>query len=380
MRDRPSTRRGPVSCPPARALLGLAVLLVLAAAPARAEVHGGIEIGAKGVKATTIDVTPGADGPEVKVLKSGIRNTTLVSGLAAAGRFDPAALKDTADAVAAFAEQMRTEGKVPPERIHVVASSGLFAPLARKEQALKENQDALATAVKEACGLAMDFLDVNREIELSIAGIVPDKQEGTALLLDVGSGNTKGGYREPGKGCVTVSIPFGSVSFADLVKKQAGPGSFADAADRLREEKLVPALRKSAEGKPGLLDRERVYLSGGAVWALATLVRPGDRSGYVPLTVDDIAAYRKLVSRDLDAFPQVDLSSIADPATREAARQEIARVKDVFTPRQLLAGAEILEALAAELHFGKGTKVCFARNAPTGWLLAYVRDKAGAPR
>jgi hypothetical protein len=375
-----STRRDPVSRFLVRSLLGLAVLTLLAAPRVRAEVHGGIEIGSKGVKATTLDVTAGTEGPDVKLLKSGIQNTTLVSGLANSGRFDPEALKDTAAAVARFAAQMRSEGKVPPERIYVVASSGLFAPLEGKKEAIKENREALAVAVKGASGLPLSFLDVNREIELSIVGIVPDKQAGNSFLLDIGSGNTKGGYREPGKECVTVSIPFGSVSFSDLVKKKAGKGSFTDAADGLRAEMLVPALRKRVAEKPGLLGRKRVYLGGGAAWALATLVRPGDRSSYVPLTVDDVTAYHKLVSKDLDTFPKVDLSSIADPDARASAQREIARVKDVFTPRQLLAGAEILKALASELHFDKETKLYFARHSATGWILAYVREKADVSR
>jgi len=52
-------------------------------------------------------------------------------------------------------------------------------------------------------------------------------------------------------------------------------------------------------------------------------------------------------------------------------------VKKGFTPEQLLAGAEILKALAEEFDFAKEKKVYFARQAYLGWILAYVIEKSG---
>jgi exopolyphosphatase/pppGpp-phosphohydrolase len=355
----------------------LAVLGWAAVGQARADVHGGIEVGAKGVKATVIDVTGGEDGFGVKVLMTGTRNTTLVAGLAASGRFDAGALKDTAAAVAAFAAQMQKEHKVPAERLHVVGSSGLFSALAGQKDAIQANKETLAAAVRDACGLKMDFIDVNREVELSFVGAVPPRYADSAVLFDVGGGNTKGGYCGAGKDCISASIPYGSVTFTDLVKKRAEKGNYAETAAALREEVLAPGLKKALEGKPGLAKREHVYLSGGAAWALATLVRPGDRGAYVALTAEDVDAYRDLLRKANGEFPAPDLSAIPDAAVRQAAQKEIEQVKGVFKPDQLLAGAEILKALADEVGFGKDRKVAFARNAQVAWILAYVVEKAG---
>src|SRR2546430_180763 len=107
-------------------------LLTWGAIPAalRADVHGGIEIGAKGVKATVVDVSEGPEGLDARVLMGDTRNTTLVAGLASSGRFSPDALEETGAAVSRFAAQMEKKYKVPPERIYVVGSSGLFSALA----------------------------------------------------------------------------------------------------------------------------------------------------------------------------------------------------------------------------------------------------------
>ncbi len=222
----------------------------------------------------------------------------------------------------------------------------------------------------------MTFIDARREVELSLEGTVPEKYVGESLLLDIGSGNTKGGYRDAAD-CVSVSVPYGSVTFADLVKSRSDKAPFADAAAALRDEVLAPALKKALADKPELAKRERVYLSGGAAWALATLIHPGDRGDYVALTAEDVDAYRALLRKDPAAFPAVDLSGVADAAAREAAEKEIAQVKSVFKPEQLIAGAELLKGLSGAFDFAKGKTVFFARDAQVGWILAYVAEKAG---
>jgi exopolyphosphatase/pppGpp-phosphohydrolase len=364
---------------PNRLVCLTAIIFALAASSsARAEVHGGIEIGAKGVKAAALDVTGGADGFDAKVLMNATQNTTLVAGLASSGHFDAEALKETAAAVAKFAGQMQKDHKVPPERIYVVGSSGLFSALAGKKDDIKTNQEALASAVRDACGLKMTFISVEREVELSIVGAVPPKYLGSALLLDVGSGNTKGGYRDGDKGYVTASIPYGSVTFTDAIKKRAEKEGFAETAAALRGELLAPALKKEIDNRPELRKRERIYLSGGAVWAMATLIRPGDRGAYVALTAEDVEAYRKLLLKSPGKFPELDLTAIKDEAVRQEVKKEIERVKETFKPEQLLAGAEILKATADEIGLAKEKKVYFARNGYLAWILAYVVEQSGA--
>src|ERR1700730_4926866 len=87
----------------------------------RAEVHGGIEIGAKGIRAIAVDVAAGATEPKVLMLEN--QNTTLVADLAEKKQFSPTALGDTADIVARFAQKIRDDFKVPEQRLYIVGSS-----------------------------------------------------------------------------------------------------------------------------------------------------------------------------------------------------------------------------------------------------------------
>ncbi len=341
-------------------------------APARAEVRGGIEIGAKGVRAIVVE--PGA--ADAKILLSATQNTTLVAGLAETGRFSPEALTATASAVAGFATRLRKEYQLPDERIALVGSSGLFSALAGKEEAIRTNRAELARAMRTATGLTMDFVDISREAALTVLSVVPPAEADRALLLDVGSGNTKGGALHAG-GVLTFGIPFGTVTFADRVRTQAAAGNFAATAGTLRQELLEPALRKELQNKQTLAARDRVYLAGGAVWALATLLHPQDRATHVALTVTDIDHFQKHLLTQRDGIDAPSLAGITDAETRKQAQKDVEQVRKIFTPEQLLAGSEILKALAPTFNLaGEGRQLFFARNAYHGWILGYVLDKA----
>jgi exopolyphosphatase/pppGpp-phosphohydrolase len=360
------------------AWLTLAAVAFLAADAARAETYGGIEIGGKGVKATVLDVSRTPAGLEVKTLLSDSENTAVTAGLAMTGRFDPAALKASAAAVAGFTERMRKEHKLPLERIHVVGSSGLFSAIEGNKEAVQRNQAAITEAVRAASGMGMAFISVERESELSIAGIVPADQAEASVLLDIGGGNTKGGCRTGRDRYLTFGVPFGTVTFADVARKQAMANTFAGQLTAARESVLAPALRKALDGKAELTKRETICLSGGAAWALAALIKPADRSSYVALSADDVKAFHALIGKAKGKFPAVDLSAIKDEKARAAAEKEIGKVVKALKPDHLQAGAEILLALSNEMRFEKARRVMFVRHSQVGWLLAYLLEKADA--
>jgi hypothetical protein len=357
-----------------RLLLAVSLLVALAA-PARAELHGGIEIGAKGVKATVVDVAPAGDSYELAVKLAETANTTLSAGIAKEGKFDPKVVVETAAAVKGFRDKMKDLG-VAPERIYVVGSSGLFAPIQDKADQVVENQKALAFAVAEAVGVKMDFISAKREAELSIVGIVPRKHQDSGILVDIGSGNTKGGYRTADGGLVTMSAPFGTVTFTERVKKAGG--DFGPAAKGLRESLLAPTFAKELAGLKELDSRKRIYMSGGIVWATSTLACPGQSGAFTPLRVAEIDGLLAKFAAS-NEFPAPNLGEIGGEAKRKKAAAEIEKVKGVFSPEQLHAGLHLLKALATEMKWDQGEKqVAFARHGYLGWILSYVTEKGTA--
>ena len=345
---------------------------------ARAQIHGGIEIGAKGIRAIAVDFT--AKDGEPKILSLENKNTTLVADLAAKKQFSSEALKATADIVGGLAKKIRDDFQVPEAQLYVVGSSGLFAALEGNETLIKTNKEQLIQAIREATGITMDFVSVVREAELTITSVIPVKLRPQAVLMDIGSGNTKGGAELSGK-LITFGIPFGTVTFADRVKKEADKDNFAITAARLRKEILTPKLRDSLQGKSELLKRNRVYLAGGTVWALATFMKPADRGNAVPIVPGDIDAFLTFLAANPKELPNTSLSAISDAETKKAATHDMDRVRKTFSRDQLIAGVEVLKALAEAFQLdGQDKQIVFARNAYIGWILGYTIEKGMASK
>jgi exopolyphosphatase/pppGpp-phosphohydrolase len=350
-----------------------AVAALLSCRPAAAEVHGGIEIGGKGVKATVLDVKGEGEDIRIKVKLAATTNTGLSAGVAKNGRFDPAALAQTARAVKKYHDRFRKEFKVPGERIYVVGSSGLFAPISDQPDQIKTNQQKLSKAIKKQTGRDLTFISVRREAELSIVGTLPKNRRASGLLVDIGGGNTKGGCLVGRGKFATFGVPFGTVTFSELARKERAKG--AKPLAKLCTKAVAPLLKKQLAALPGLAKRDRVYLSGGVVWAVTTFAHPTKAGSYTALTLKDVARVEAALTAHPGEYPKPNLSAVTDAKVRQRAMKEMARVKKVYRPEQLLAGLQILKSVYGEL--GNERHYYFVRNGYLGWILAYVIE-AGA--
>jgi hypothetical protein len=338
--------------------------------------HGGIEIGSKGIKAVVVRVRPpGAGGPSFELAAPPLTaNPTLVAGLKETGMFAPDVLRDAARVVATFCERLGNDHKVPPERIFVVASSGLLETIKERSDLLETNRKHLAEAIRTAAGKEVVFIDVARELELTFRGTVPAEHLDDSLLIDVGSGSTKATCSEGGAArLIPVSIACGTVSFAEEVDRRVREdgGTFAGQIARvLKDNEKIERLREAIRRSPALANQKRIYLVGGLVWALATWQHPGDRGDFVPLSAADLEAFvAKLEKAPAGPLPDPDLTSVADDKTREEAQKDIKGVRKNFNRDQLLAGARLLQALLVEFGAGADRELLFARQGYLGLVM-----------
>src|SRR5262249_57199515 len=110
-------------------------------------------------------------------------------------------------------------------------------------------------------------------------GAAPPTARARALLRETGRGNTKGGFYEKRGGSSQpprMSLPLGSVTFATKVKDEAKASNieFAEAAAKLRDSLLAKPLSEQVAAHPGLVKADPVYLSGGIVWSMASVMHP----------------------------------------------------------------------------------------------------------
>jgi hypothetical protein len=346
------------------------------------ELFAGIELSGEGVKAIAIRISNNEDGSGVRLVNSEMIDLSLelTGGATSAAQIAERA----AVAVAKLQSQLQQQYRVPPEQLYIVGRSGIDAKL----------QEELVSAIKKRTEKAIVFLDQATETQLSIVGIIPKRERvgsttidnrSSSVLIEVGNHSTRGGYEllryAPAAqyDFVTMNLSQGTISFTDEVIKTIGVNgdwtALIQQARALGAGSLRDALRNEIGSKPGLVNRKRVYLTGGIVWALVTLLFPGERQTFVPITTKDISAFATQMVRNQQSMLNPNLSDISDRKVRQEVEKELAEVRSRFSSQQLIAGAELLKIIANELNWQE-KKIWFARFGHLGCLLSYVRLQA----
>jgi hypothetical protein len=276
------------------------------------------------------------------------------------GQITTQAAKEAAQTVLKLLTRMRQQSQAPPEHVYLIGSSGLGA--ARPE--------ALVKIISEVTGKSLTFLDVETEIQMSVAGAISRlwrvgeiqiDNRNTSVLIEINGDRTLGGYQ-------LLKYPTNAPPRYDFV-------TMSVRYDGAVDENFRQALRKERESKPGLVNRKRIYLTGSIPWAMAALLFPGDQQPFVPLTTEEIELFAgKLARAPREAF-NPNLSFIRDRDLRQKVEAELQVVKSAFTSQQLAAGVEAVRAAASEFEW-EGKQIWFARFGHLGTLLSYIRLQA----
>ncbi len=332
------------------------------------DMYAGVEIGAKGVKLSII---------EVKLSKDRQYDYTLVSDTSIntdAAELSYESEKQTSDALSKFWKIMKERYKISNSNIHIVISSGL------KQELDKYNKvDYFAGVVhpKEMdADVVVKYVTADEEAELSLLGIVPQRDRFAANQLDVGSGNTKGGYFDDTHMLVPVTFSLGTKSFQRLVdaRESGDIAHFTAAAEKLWKDSIGAVLDKAVGGKDGFKTKDIVYLSGGIVWALTSYMYPQDaQKNYVEISAKDIAAFRSRLLNDFSNLTTPDLNNVTDNETVTLAISNIKRAAKTYDQRALTTGAIILDELVKRISPGK--KFIYPRYGYVGWISGYIIKK-----
>jgi hypothetical protein len=349
--------------------------------PPTAELYGGIEISPRVVRLIALRISDRGDGPSLKVIHS--TSLPIPAGtIAKEGKLTSDYIRAAAQTVLGAFRQLQQQHRVPESQIHILGLSDFSAA----------NLDEFRDEIADKTGRPAAFVNAETETELSIAGIIPRRyrvgnktfdNRGISMLLDVGSTSLRGGYQQikprtqgqPEFEFVTWSIPKGAASFAADVTAAAGES--ADLATYARRTQNVgaairPLLQAQTSAKPALLNRKKIYLTGGIVWTMMVLLHPEDQSNFTTITSEDINTFYNRALLDAESLMNPDLSKIPDEASRNEMRRARDSIKQTYSPKSLIAGAELLRLLATELQFQNRT-IIYPRYAWLARILSYVR-------
>ena len=338
-----------------------------------ARYYGAVDLGAKGTKAFLYSFTNEADGRDARVLFSKIINTPIVSTMKG-GQFTPEGIQAAADAVKTLIDALQAEAKtrkLSAVEYYVVGSSGV---------AKGENKDELVAAVKKATGLEMTFVDAKGEAYFAAISAVPKSQRSAALLVDIGSGNTKLGCLVGGTDFKAAEIPYGSVTLRNAGLKK-DPNDIKAGIESLAKDEVGPAYKVESMNEPCLANRQRIYWVGGAAWATASFSHPERAlNGYVVIYRRDLETFlARLSDGTWNQKPLVfsfakDTPVAEQNAIRAKAQQDWTGdkgVQNVFVREDLLAGVSIMKSVLEASN--PSAVIVFARNG--NYIFGYALDK-----
>ena len=280
--------------------------------------------------------------------------------------------------------------KIPSKQVFTVISSGvrIQAEKVDKFNMITNLINEFRKKINEPERL-VEVIDVLGEARLSHLGIVPDGKRYSTFLVDIGSGNTKGGF-----------FPFGNTKDFKLFQLSWGTKSVANATEKRMEDDsdktIVSYNRQLSRVLSAAENSEIIYqvnssgayplsdniaISGGIAWSVATLLHPEMYdNAIVPVSFDEVKKLSERLYTDYSSLTDTALVKnikTGDPE-KEAISKEIKRVHKVFDQRSLMAGTGLLLKMMRQFASVYETKQFYlVKSGSVGWISAYVDQHAG---
>jgi hypothetical protein len=345
-------------------------------------VYAGIEVGSKGVKMSIIEMGKNAAATgNFKSLQDTSVNTDFIS-------FTPQTFTATLNGLSGLYTTAISKYNIPSANIYTVVSSGVKGQAEKesKQQWIKNLADSFRIKINEPAK-EVDVIDVLEEARLSHLGIVPEARRYNTFLIDIGSGNTKGGYFKNGntKELKLFQLTWGTKTIANATEK------------RTEDDKTIMNYRRQLTrvlaGDP---DKEIVYavnesgaynmndnfaFSGGIAWSVATLLYPElMENSVVPLNFDDLVKFNDRLTNNYASLSADAITrSLTDKSLdKKMIAQEINKVHKVFDQKSLMAGTGLLLNIVRQFEGTWEKKQFFlVKNGQVGWISAYVNQSVG---
>jgi hypothetical protein len=344
----------------------------------KSSIYAGIEVGSKGVKLSILEVGKNAQtSGAFNILKDTSVNTDFIS-------FSDASFQKTLNGFCDLYATASKEYSIPVKKIFTVISSGvkMQAEKEKKTPEITKLINAFKTKINEA-NRKVEVIDVVQEARLSHLGIVPNDRRYTTFLIDVGSGNAKGGY-----------FPYDNINDFKLFQLNWGTKSTANAAEKKCDEldkslknyrgqlqKILTAAENTeiiyAVNASGTYDKsDYIAFSGGIAWATATLMHPEmvDNS-VIAVSFDEVTKFSEKLYNNYYSLSDSAVAKTlqATNPDKVAIVKSVKTVNGVFDQRSLMAGTGLLLKIMRQFVSSTETKQFYLiKNGQVGWISAYV--------
>ncbi|MBK7374065.1 MAG: hypothetical protein KTQ13_08800 [Ferruginibacter sp.] len=342
-------------------------------------VFAGIEVGSKGVKMSLLEIDKNArQTGSFSIIKDTTINTDFIS-------FTQSTYLSTVGALNTLYDVAVKDYKIPTGNIFTAISSGVNI------QAEKENKlnwiDQLINAFRfnfNEPERKVTVIDVKEEARLSHLGIVPDSRRYNTFLIDIGSGNTKGGYFPNGntKDFKLFQLSWGTKSVSNTAEKKMESDNSMDNYNRqlarvlsgAENTEIIYAVNESGSFPMS----DNVAFSGGIAWSLATLMFPElIENSVVPVTYEEVLGFSEKLAHNYSTMSDYYLiKAMGDKSLdMNVINRETKRVKQVFDQRSLMAGTGLLLKIMRQFEsINERKNFYLVKNGSVGWISAYVNQ------
>lgn len=211
----------------------------------------------------------------------------------------------------------------------------------------------------------IEFLTPDLEARYTNTAIVLPKFKERSVSIDIGGGNTKGGYYNSLGNFETFSLPYGSRSMAITTTSEELP-------ETIKSEMLMLNQR------PQIQNKREVFFLGGIVWAMMNLLYPEKAAmDYAEFTYNDVQTFKTMASADyinLVSYTQDKINKITDREIADKAKTSFASVQNTFTADNLRRGALLLHGIMNQLNIPTLKKRYYflSRGSHIAWVTGYV--------
>ncbi len=344
-------------------------------------VYAGIDIGSKGVKLSVLEIGKNQKTGSFNVLQESSVNTDFIN-------FTDPSFHATLNGLCSLYTVASKQYQIPSSQIFTVISSGV------KMQAEKEDKknwirlliDSFKIRIADP-SRKVEVIDVLQEARLSHLGIIPEARRYNTFLIDIGSGNTKGGY-----------FPNGNTRDLKLFQVNWGTKTVANATEkRMDEDKSISnynrQLYRVLAGEPnaeiiyavnvsGAYNMsDNIAVSGGIAWSVATLLYPELMDNVVvPVTYADVVKFSENLVTHFSSYSDTAIvrSVGALDIDKNLVASEVKRVNQVFDQKALMSGTGLLLRIMRQFEgIYEKKQFYLVKNGQVGWISAYVDQNIG---
>lgn len=333
---------------------------------AQKSLYAGIEIGSKGIKISVIDVNNIKKG-DYDIIAYWTENIGIAKGISIDGNLAEEDINKAGSVVFENLSKIRNKYGVTNENIFIVASSGV---------GLAHNTQALIDKIKISTNKDLDFINAETEGKMLLKGAIPPTEYQDAIVLDIGGGNTKGGYvdvlNDNKFEFFPLKLDYGTITLTEAINKTIVISRETNDIEVYKDKSFeyVPLLREKIKEmlntKPMSLKKNKIYLSGGALWAFTTLYYENTNSEhFVSLKMEDIVNYDAILKNNFIRYEKLAKEN-----------KEADKVINTYSQKHLISANNILIACLESIPNLKSKKIYFAREGQIAWLVSYVVDRS----